>query len=214
MSTKGNLARTKKSNRSMIEWSPVSSSAQSMHAPEIGHVIQRHRKNRRMTLEQVAELSKVSRSMLSQIERGETNPTYAVLWRLTRALGMSIGDLARATIDPHKGRDELVLSDGIPEFRSPEDKWRMRILSPPQTAGDTEWYQLEIEPGCAIESKAHRLGAWEHLTAIDGPLFVASGDQTFKVDPGDTARYPADVPHAIRNNSKKPVRAFLVTLYR
>lgn len=185
-----------------------------MTAPEIGHVIQRHRKNRRMTLEQVAEISSVSRSMLSQIERGETNPTYAVLWRLTRALGMSIGDLASLAIDPQQGRTELVTSSGIPEFRSPEGRWRMRILSPPRTAGETEWYELEIEAKSAIESEPHRAGAWEHLTAVDGALTVVSGSQQFKVEAGDTVRYPADVVHAIRNQSNAVVRAFLVTLYR
>jgi len=185
-----------------------------MNTPNIGHIIQRRRKERRLTLEQVAEISNVSRSMLSQIERGETNPTYAVVWRLTRALGISIGDLARAAVDQHQSRNEFVSSLGVPEFRSPEGKWRLRILSPPATAGDTEWYQVEIKPGCVIESEPHRPGAWEHLTPLDGPLTVVSGNQRFEVEPGDTVRYCADVNHAIRNDSKKVVHAFLVTLYR
>ncbi|MGE8943916.1 helix-turn-helix domain-containing protein [Leptospira interrogans] len=186
-----------------------------MDAPNIGVIIQRRRKERRMTLEQVADISNVSRSMLSQIERGETNPTYAVVWRLTRALGIGLGDLARSTVEyHHRIRDELVTADGIPEFRNPEGKWRQRILSPPSTAGDAEWYELEIMPGCAIESQPHRTGAWEHLTPIDGPLRVVSGEQRFDVRPGDTARYCADVAHAIINDTKKVVHAFLVTLHR
>jgi XRE family transcriptional regulator, regulator of sulfur utilization len=166
-----------------------------------------------MTLEQVASISNVSRSMLSQIERGEVNPTYAVLWRLTRALGISIGDLMGLTAQSEE-RTELVTSTGIPEFRSPEGRWRMRILSPPKTAGDAEWYELEIEPGQAIVSAPHRKGAWEHLTAVTGVFAVSSADAQFELKVGDTVRYPADVPHSIRNTSNISARAFLVTLYR
>ncbi len=52
---------------------------------DIGPIIQRERKARHLTLERLAALSGVSRSMLSQIERGESNPIFAVLWGLTQA---------------------------------------------------------------------------------------------------------------------------------
>jgi len=54
-------------------------------APEIGPLIQRERKARHLTLERLAALSGVSRSMLSQIERGESNPTFAVRHAFTEA---------------------------------------------------------------------------------------------------------------------------------
>ena len=54
-------------------------------APLLGPQIQQLRKRRRLTLEQLASLSGVSRSMLSQIERSQANPTFATLWNLTRA---------------------------------------------------------------------------------------------------------------------------------
>ena len=52
----------------------------STSTPQIGPVLQRHRKMAGLTLEQLAEKSGVSKSMLSQIERGQANPTFAVLW--------------------------------------------------------------------------------------------------------------------------------------
>ncbi len=61
--------------------------------PQIGPVIQMARKARHLTLEQLAKLSGVSRSMLSQIERSETNPTFAVVWSLTQALNIEFSDL-------------------------------------------------------------------------------------------------------------------------
>ena len=48
--------------------------------PQLGPRLQQIRKKRRLTLDQLAVMSGVSRSMLSQIERGQTNPTFATLW--------------------------------------------------------------------------------------------------------------------------------------
>ncbi len=52
-------------------------------------VIQKERKERQLTLDRLVVISDVSRSMLSQIERSEAKPTFAVLWSLTRVLGIN-----------------------------------------------------------------------------------------------------------------------------
>jgi len=51
------------------------------------------RKKHKLTLDQLATSSGVSRSMLSQIERGQANPTLTVTFRIAQAFGMSIGEL-------------------------------------------------------------------------------------------------------------------------
>ena len=50
-----------------------------------------------LSLDAVAKLSGVSRSMVSQIERGESSPTIATLWNLTRALQVDFAGLLDAT---------------------------------------------------------------------------------------------------------------------
>src|SRR3954447_5553544 len=51
------------------------------------------RRKRGWSLEQMGAACGVSRSMLSEVERGRANPTLAVAWRIARAFGMSLGDL-------------------------------------------------------------------------------------------------------------------------
>ncbi len=51
------------------------------------------RKARGLSLDAVAKLSGVSRSMVSQIERGESSPTVATLWNLTQALQVDFAGL-------------------------------------------------------------------------------------------------------------------------
>jgi transcriptional regulator with XRE-family HTH domain len=54
--------------------------------PAIGAIVKSIRKRRNLTLEQLAQRSHISKSMLSQIERELTNPTIATLWNLAHAL--------------------------------------------------------------------------------------------------------------------------------
>src|SRR5471032_1481847 len=61
--------------------------------PRVGAQIQRLRSERRMTLDDLSRAAGVSKSMLSEIERDKANPTIAVAWRLTNALGVSLDSL-------------------------------------------------------------------------------------------------------------------------
>jgi len=181
-------------------------------APQLGPVIQAERKARQLTLEQLATRSGVSKSMLSQIERGEANPTFAVLWALTQALKI---DLAELVGGQSQGRQiEVVSVAHTPEIRSPRGEWVLRILSPPNLASQMEWYEVEIAAGRSLVSAPHSAGTTEHLTAWAEGLTVVSGGQRQALAQGETARYRADVPHEIANGGAVAARALMVVLYR
>jgi transcriptional regulator with XRE-family HTH domain len=187
-----------------------------INAPQIGPVIQRERKARNLTLEQLAALSGVSKSMLSQIERGQANPTFAVLWSLTRALRIDFNDLVQSGAVPAGDTSaiELVTASNTPEISNADGSCRLRILSPPKLAGATEWYELEIAPLGSLDSAPHAAGAFEHFTALSTGFEVSSGGSSQTLKAGETARYAADVPHRITNTSKRPAKGLLVVLYR
>ena len=180
--------------------------------PPLGPHVQQLRKKKRLTLDQLAAMSGVSRSMLSQIERGETNPTFATLWNLTRARGVELAEL----VGGHSGRQAAAVAvtqaHFTPEIRTEDGGCLLRILSPAANAGGFEWYELIIRPGGALVSEPHGVGAAEHLTVLEGALQVQSGEEIVEVTAGDTARYPVDVPHAIRNRSDQAARALLVVI--
>ena len=58
--------------------------------PEIGKIMKEARKSLGLTLERLSERTGVSRSMLSAIERGATNPTFSIVWALSQALGVDL----------------------------------------------------------------------------------------------------------------------------
>lgn len=188
---------------------------ESVNAPQIGPFIQKKRKSLGLTLEQLSTLSGVSRSMLSQIERGQANPSLGVAWSLTRALKIDISDLlAGASAADEEPAVEFVSAAHTPEIRSPDGLCRLRILSPPRLAGATEWYEVEIEPSGVLDSEPHPRGAEEHFTAFTPGFQVTSGNATRSLGVGETARYAADVRHRIANTSGRRARGIVVLLYR
>lgn len=183
-------------------------------APEIGPFIRETRIARGMTLDQLAAASGVSKSMLSQIERGQANPTFAVLWGITRALGIDISDLTAAhAAEAPAGKVDVVRHVGVPQTKSRDGLCTLRILSPPHLAGEMEWYDMTFEPGGVLDSPPHARGAFEHLSAIEGTLDVTSGGDTQRISAGEVARYASDVPHRIANAGSKRARALLVLIY-
>jgi transcriptional regulator with XRE-family HTH domain len=182
--------------------------------PQIGPLLLAERKARKLTLEQLAARSGVSRSMLSQIERNEANPTFAVLWSLTQALGIEFSTLiAGNAVATHRDGIEVVPAVHTPEIRSADGKCVLKILSPPRLAGETEWYDVEIAPGGTLRSTPHAPGAFEHFTALTEGFAIDSAGSTARLKAGETARYAADVPHAISNTGRRSARGLLVLLY-
>ena len=152
------------------------------------------RKARGLSLDAVAKLSGVSRSMVSQIERGESSPTVATLWNLTQALQVDFAGLLEGKPEPgivviRAAAAPVILGRGIAVS--------IRILSPAEAVGEHEVYDLSFGAGASLESEPHSPGCREHLTVVEGALRVMSGEEESLLGPGDTARYPADRPHAI-----------------
>jgi len=153
------------------------------------------RQGQGLSLEAVAKLSGVSRSMVSQIERGESSPTIATLWNLTRALQVDFAGLLDAA--PSAAQIEVLRAGDVPTINNLGTGCKIRILSPPEEAGQHEVYEVIIAPDGELISQAHARGAREHLTVILGAVEVASGEAMQHLSPGDTARYAADVAHRI-----------------
>ena len=160
-----------------------------------------------LSLEAVANLSGVSRSMVSQIERGESSPTIATLWNLTRALQVDFAGLLDG--GDTDDRIEILRDDAVPSIDNMGRRCSIRILSPPEEAGGHEVYDLRFEAGGALNSQPHTRGAREQLTVLEGRVVVTSGNASDQLQAGDTARYAADVAHSIAAPNG-PARVFLI----
>jgi len=164
------------------------------------------RKSKGLSLDAVAKLSGVSRSMVSQIERAESSPTVATLWNLTQALQVDFAGLLEGKTAPGI---EVIRAESAPTINGRGHGVRIRILSPAEAAGDHEVYELTFLAGGELASDPHSPGCREHLTVLEGTVQVASGEDESDLGVGDTARYFADRPHSIAA-ADGPARAILI----
>jgi|FLOH01.1.fsa_nt_gi XRE family transcriptional regulator, regulator of sulfur utilization len=175
--------------------------------PDIGQKIKKLRASKKLTLDQLAIISGVSKSMLSQIERNKTNPTVGILWSLTQALDIEIGDLLTSDTEGAKEIENILSmkSHQTPEIQSADGKCSLRILGPLDLVSHIEWYEISIKQDGILSSDPHAKGTREHLTVLDGKIIICTKGQkedNYILTKGDTARYNADVQHYIKNEGK------------
>ncbi len=199
--------------RQLASKASPSKPAPAAEPPRVGATLAALRQSRALSLDELSRMAGVSKSMLSQIERAQANPTVAVVWRLANALGVPLAELLGSAPSAAAPAMGFVPAHGAPSLRSPDGLCELRILGPIELAGQFEWYALTVQPGGALESGAHEDGTREHLTVQTGALEVSTGQESQRLKPGETARYAADRAHAIRNTSKSPASAWLVVVH-
>ena len=178
----------------------------------LGGRVKHLRAARGWSLEALANASGVSRSMLSEIEREQANPTLAVTLRIARAFGLTLGELLEL---PGAGSAVTLIraDDHAYHYRSDKD-CRIRTLSPLNLEKDVEFYEIRLQPGGALRSSPHFEGTREFLTLQKGRLRIESAGDAEELGTGDSASYRADVPHALVNIGKTEAVSFLIVIYR
>lgn len=180
--------------------------------PRVGDLLAALREQHGLSLDELSRRAGVSKSMLSQIERAQANPTVAVVWRLANALGVPIAELLASPAQALPPAIAHVQAHGTPALHSPDGLCALRILGPVDLAGRFEWYDLAVQPGGVLDSQPHEPGTTEHLSVLSGSLEVRSAEQRLRLKAGETARYRADVPHAIHNPGRSAASAVLVVM--
>ena len=178
----------------------------------LGARLRELRSEKGWSLELLASASGVSRSMLSQIEREQANPTLAVTLRIAQAFGMTLGELVE---EPEATSAVIVIraNDRAFHYRS-DELCRIRTLSPLNVERDVEFYEIRLRPGGVLRSAPHFQGTRELLTVVTGTVRVESAGDSEILNPGDSASYRADVLHAIVNTGEDECIVFLVDIFQ
>ncbi|MEV4377960.1 XRE family transcriptional regulator [Streptosporangium sp. NPDC049644] len=165
---------------------------------ELGVRLRAERRARGLALERLAELSGVSRSMVSAVERGAKTPTVLVLDRLATALGTSI---ARLLDEPSRAEVVILPHDRQRLVRDPSG-WERRILSPVLPGVEFELMRTTLEPDVdAGEFSPHPPGSREYVAVESGCLRLTVDDTPYLLNAGDSAYFPGDRRHAFANGA-------------
>lgn len=176
----------------------------------IGFRIRELRQLRGMTLQELADVSGLSTSMLSLVERGRASPSIGSLIVIASALGVTMSDLL---VNGADSEEKIVVRAS--EARTVETAQHVvrRLLREDRSRGVS----------VAVNEYAPHTGSAEHPISHDGFEygFVLQGELTVEVDgtkhvlrQGDLIAYSSRRKHKIWNHGKTKVRTLWFNLDR
>ncbi|MGG4774384.1 XRE family transcriptional regulator [Alcaligenaceae bacterium 429] len=161
------------------------------------------RQEKQWSLSQAAEHTGVSKAMLGQIERGESSPTVATLWKIATGFNVPFSTF----LEEEQSKSPLLLhrQGALPVYDQANHYMRVTPLFPfdPQLGFDI--FRIELAAGAYSESTAHEAGVIEHVIVLEGELELLAEGVWHNLKTGEAVRFQADQPHAYRNSSAQTV---------
>lgn len=153
------------------------------------------------SLDRAARETGVSKAMLGQIERGESSPTVATLWKIAGGFRCSLTRFLVAQAAP---ADLLFRNAGEVRTRPASDAMLVAPLFPFDPRFGFEWLELTLLPGYERMSEPHAPGVTEHVTVLRGTMELLLEGRWHALGEGDAVRFAADRPHGYRNTGAEP----------
>lgn len=142
-----------------------------------------------LSLSKVAELTGVSKAMLGQIERGESSPTIATLWKIAKGFQVPLSALIGTSDMREPGVFRTVTFPG---------SIQVKIVFPFDPVLGAETFHVELAANQIHESPAHVTGVTEEVFVLNGALDVLRDGEWVSLQAGEGLRFPADLPHGYR----------------
>jgi transcriptional regulator with XRE-family HTH domain len=179
----------------------------------LAETVRTARQDRDLSANQLAERSGVSRTMIGKIERGEAQPTAALLGRLCGALGMTLSELIAQAEEVAVGGGRLVRAADQPVWTDPGTGYRRRAVSP-APGQPIELVEVELPAGARVAFPPDIYTFLHHqIWLLDGRLDFHEGDTVHEMSPGDCLQLGAPMPCAYVNPTDAPCR-YLVAIAR
>ena len=161
-----------------------------------------------LSLAELAELSGVSKAMISKVERAQSSPTAMLLGRLAAGLGVS---LAQLLTEEKEGPQRLRTRAAQEVWRDPEAGYLRRQVAERGTGSGVELVEVELPRSAQVgyprwSGKPYRQCLW----MLEGALRVDYGDERFELAPGDCLDFGVDRPLIFKALGRTACRYLLV----
>jgi transcriptional regulator with XRE-family HTH domain len=162
-----------------------------------------------LSLRDLAERSRVSPPMLSQVERGETSPTLAVAEKIAAGLDLTLSQLLRLDERAHLA----ITRAGRGRSRRRRGH-RTEELTPPLPGQRADVSRHLLEAGAATgrpdDPPLHEPGARETAVVLSGSVTLVIDSDRYELEEGDSVTFDADLPHHFQNDSDSPAELLAV----
>lgn len=169
----------------------------------IGETVRSMRKEKRLTLADLADATGLSAAIISQLERGRANPSFTTLAQLAHGLDIPVGKLLPSY---HETKSPVVRRGERRDLRrsAPEGMGQaVYELLVPDLNGALEALWVVTDPGHDTSDTPFTHGGEEFGLIISGHLEVCVSGELFQLDSGDSIRFDSTKPHWFRNTSSE-----------
>ena len=176
----------------------------------LAHNLKRIREERNLSLDKLAELTGVSKSMLRQIEIGKSNPTISTIWKIANGLRIPFSVLFQeqsqdVQLRSFKGADPLLSEE--------EDRYRLFSLLTFNPERPFETYYIEIDPGTVFDGEPHEGNTEEHMFVLEGEVEITIAGKPFVVEAEQFISFKANCVHKYENKTEKIAKLFTLISY-
>ncbi len=166
------------------------------------------RKNKGLNLEQLAELSGVSKAMISKIERQESSPSATLLGKLAAGLGVSVTQL----LSEENTRPERLRRFSEQEvWQDPDIGYLRRQVLPPEAQNGLEMIEVTLPAKARVSYPSWGNKAYlQRLWLVEGELTIHYGDEHYALCTGDVLSFGVDLAVTFDNVRNEACRYLLV----
>ncbi len=177
---------------------PDNDNRQEMHVAE---KIKALRREKQMSLQQVAEKTGFSTALVSQIENHLISPPLGTLSRIARALGVemgyffgAVGEADFTIVRSHERRpvSRVASKQGVKYGYSYES------LAYEQKNRHMEPFLIHLEPATTKDRNAYSHEGEEFIFVLDGKMEVELGEHRDVLEPGDSIYFNSRIPHRVQ----------------
>ena len=175
----------------------------------LGQKLRHIRKSNGQTLKDLAEATGLSYSHISQIERGQADPSINSLRRIAETLGITLASL----FDDQRSSDSTILvrRDQRRVLTATGSQVKQELLAV-RRPRQMEPMWTEVDPGGGSGSGFYSHDGEEFGILLAGTLRVWVGDEEFTLEAGDSMYFDSTVPHRFANHGEtKAIMVWVVS---
>lgn len=170
----------------------------------IGRKLKSSRLKRDKTIQELAEISRVSSNMISRIERGLTIPSVEILMKLADSLGLSLSYFVE---EAEKGNTVIFTPSGHGEpIFFFEDKHQIASLTQGLRDPGFSVFVDTLEPYCDSGEGGMVHTGEEFAMVLEGALDFTIDGEDYHLEHGDSLGFKASIPHRWKNNNAQKAK--------
>ena len=176
----------------------------------LGEKLKATRNEMGLSLSEVSSLTGVSKTMLSQIERSESIPTIATVWKIANGLKIKFETLLEYTNTLY---DVKSIDNMIP-LTDNDDHILIYCIFPFSPVSGFEFFYGIIKPGCNYSAVHHKNSNTEYLLISQGEIELVVGTNTYHLKAGSAIAFDSREDHKYINNGEVDAIAHFIISYK